>query len=160
MKIMRVWSTIGLLAGGIAACVTFRLPPLPPPGNLLEEIQTCQRVEEHGGLFRPAEVQSEFTSQNRKIYCFIRLENITREIRIRWNWYDPAGSLVRTTKDIYVNSKKEYLETVTAYDMLSFDDKSAKGIWTVALFVDGEFLGKRPFRFEDQPAGDASKNSI
>lgn len=135
----------------MARCVSFKVEVLPPTENQVEYICICKDIEESEDLLSPVEVQSEFGSNGNSIICLIRLKEVSREIQLRWKWFSPDKKLVKDSGNIPVNQDEKYLEVVTAYDKLEFDsqlNKSIKGQWTVAVFIDDELLGKRLFQIK------------
>jgi hypothetical protein len=87
------------------------------------------------------------------VICFIRLKDISERITLQWNWYSSDGKEVRDTGEVVVNKNGNYLEAVTAYDQFRLDPggkKKQSGEWTVVVFLNGNFLGKRSFRIKTE----------
>jgi len=135
------WMPVFLLS-----CVSFRISPPLQPENSIGTMVLCKNVEQKGELLYPEGIQEEFQEGLEPVHCFVRLHNVRRVIRLKWNWYDPQGKLCRKTDDLVVNRSEAYLEAVTAFDKIQAGlAEGAAGRWSVILFVDGVLAGRRSF---------------
>lgn len=131
----------------LVSCITFKPDPLIFPDNRVEFIHLCKGMDDSGELLEPVDIQSEFTSKDEHVNCFIKLKDVSIEIHIRWKWYSPDNKMVRDTGDVIINQEEKYLGVVTAYDMLQFNPKSKnEGLWTVVVFMNDKFIGSKTFR--------------
>lgn len=129
-------------------CISFKKEYLPPPDNRTEAIHLCRGIDDSGELLKPLDIQSEFTSKDEHIICFIQLKDIATKLSLRWKWYSPDKELVRDTGKVIVNRIEKYLEAVTAYDRLKPSlEENAEGQWTVVVFMNDKFIGKKTFLY-------------
>ncbi len=136
-----------MLSSFFGSCITFRPKHIFPLDNQVEFIHLCKGMEDSGDLLKPVDIQSDFTSKDDHINCFIKLKDVSMKIRLRWKWYSPDKKMFRDTGDIIVNQNEEYLGVVTAYDMLQLNPGSKnEGQWTVVVFMDDKFIGRKTFQ--------------
>jgi len=130
----------------LGSCITFKPDPLVFPDNQVEFIHLCKGMDDSGELLEPVDIQSEFTSKDEHINCFIKLKDVSIKIHLRWKWYSPDDKMVRDTGDVIINQEEKYLGVVTAYDMLQLDteDKN-EGQWTVVVFMNDKFIESKTF---------------
>jgi hypothetical protein len=130
------------------SCITFKADYLPPPDNRVEGIHLCRGIDDRDELLNPLDIQSEFTSKDEHIICFIRLKNIATKLNLRWKWYSPDKKMVRDTGKVVVNPVERYLEAVTAYDRYKPNsDENVDGQWTVVVFMNDKFVGRKTFLY-------------
>jgi len=136
-----------MLSSFFGSCITFRSEHLFPNDNQVECIHLCKGMEDSGDLLKPVDIQSDFTSKDDHINCFIKLKDVSIKIRLRWKWYSPDRKMFRDTGDVIVNQDEEYLGVVTAYDMLQLNPGSKnEGQWTVVVFMNDKFIGSKTFQ--------------
>lgn len=77
----------------------------------------------------------------------MRSKDIGIRIDLRWKWYSPDKKLVRDTGNIVVSKGDRYLAAATAYDRLQLNPEDiAEGQWTVVIFMNDKFIGKKLFQ--------------
>lgn len=136
-----------MLSSFFGSCITFRPKHIFPNDNQVESIHLCKGMEESGDLLKPVDIQSDFTSKEDHINCFIKLKDVSIKIRLRWKWYSPDRKMFRDTGDVIVNQDEKYIEVVTAYDMLQLKPESKnEGQWTVVVFMNDKFIGRKTFQ--------------
>lgn len=147
MKKYFLITVIFMMWGFMGSCVSFKPDPPLPTEPRIERIQLCKKIEDRGDLLNPLEIQSEFTSKDELVFCFIQLKDIPKKITLRWKWYSPKKVLVRDTGDVIVNEDEKYLEDVSAYDKFElFHKDNIEGQWTVVVFVNGKLIEKVVFQ--------------
>lgn len=147
MKRYLLFTIIFMLWGFMGSCVSFKPDPPLPTEPRIEHIQLCKKIEDSGDLLKPLEIQSEFTSKDDHVFCFIQLKDIPKKISLRWKWYSPNKVMVRDTGDVIVNQDEKYLEAVTAYDKFELIHKdNIEGQWTVVVFVNDKLIEKVIFQ--------------
>ncbi len=131
----------------LGSCISMKMKYLLPSENIIEGIYLCKKIDESAELLKPLEIQSEFTSEDDCVICFIWLNNIYEKIALRWKWYSPEGNMVKDTGNIIVNQERKFLEAVTAYDMFKIiHEDNIEGRWVVAIFIDDKFIGRKTFQ--------------
>lgn len=131
-----------------SSCISFRIVPSFPAEGHVERIVFCKEVDESGELLEPQKPQTEFEDVDENVICFIEIQNISRQIGMRWKWYGPGGSLSRDSGTVVINREKRLLEVVTAYDelMLGLRTREEKaGRWTVIVLIDETLVARRTF---------------
>ena len=128
-------------------CISFKVGYLLPSENQVESIHLCKKIDDRGDLLKPLDNQSEFTFKDDRVICFIRLKDISTKIDLKWIWYSPDKKLVRDTGNIIVSQGDRYLAVATAYDTLQLNPENiAEGQWTVVIFMNDKFIGKKLFQ--------------
>ncbi|MFQ5722737.1 MAG: hypothetical protein ACE5GI_09630 [Candidatus Aminicenantales bacterium] len=131
----------------LGSCISLKIKSFIPPENQVENIELCRKIDDSGELLIPKEIQNEFTIDDKHVICFIRIKDISTRITLRWKWYSPQKMIARDTGDIVVNEGEKYLLALTAYDKLQFlQEEKFDGKWTVVIFMNDKFIGKRNFR--------------
>jgi hypothetical protein len=131
------------------SCISIRTKHPLASENTVEDIYLCKKIDESGELLEPLEIQSEFTSEDNCVICFIGLKNIYEKIALRWKWYSPEAKMVRDTGNIIVNQDRKFLEAVTAYDKFKIiHEDNIEGQWIVAIFIDDKFIGRETFQIK------------
>ena len=134
------------------SCISFRSGSLFPSENQLDSINLCKKIEDSGDLLEPLDIQSEFSSKDDHVICLIRLKDIATQIRLRWRWYSPDKKLVRDTGNIIISQGDRYLAAATAYDRFRLSPENiAEGQWTVVIFMNDKFIGKKLFQVLPSP---------
>ncbi len=128
-------------------CISFKIGYILPSENQVESIHLCKKIDDSGDLLKPLDIQSDFTFKDDRVICFIRLKDIATKIDLRWKWYSPDKKLVRDTGNIIVSQGDRYLAAATAYDRLQLNPENiAAGKWTVVIFMNDKFIGKKLFQ--------------
>lgn len=136
-----------------AACISFKIKPLFPPDNRVENFCLCAEIDDSGELLIPLDVKLEFSAENEDIICFIELKDIEKKIKLKWNWYSPDKKLYKETEEITVNEQEKYLEAVTAYDKIRPEHSEiSNGRWAVVVFLDDVLAGRKIFQVK-KPGG-------
>jgi hypothetical protein len=134
------------------SCISFRSGSLFPSENQLDSINLCKKIDDSGDLLEPLDIQSEFSSKDDHVICLIRLKDIATQIRLRWRWYSPDKKLVRDTGNIIISQGDRYLAAATAYDRFRLNPENiAEGQWTVVIFMNDKFIGKKLFQVLPSP---------
>lgn len=134
------------------SCISFKSGSLFPSENQLESIHLCKKIDDSGDLLEPLDIQSEFSFKDDHVICFIRLKDIATKIRLRWKWYSPDRKLVRDTGNIIISQGDRYLAAATAYDRFRLSPENvAEGQWTVVIFMNDKFIGKKLFQVPPSP---------
>ncbi|MBA7613634.1 hypothetical protein ES703_20888 [subsurface metagenome] len=129
------------------SCISFKVGYLLPSENQVESIHLCKKIDDSGDLLKALDIQSEFTFKDDHVICFIRLKDIATKIDLRWKWYSPDKKLVRDTGNIIVSQGDRYLAVATAYDRFQLNPENiAEGQWTVVIFMNDKFIGKKLFQ--------------
>jgi len=150
MKITAVLVSILIGCAMLSSCISFKIKSLPTPDNVVLEFSFCDQIDSSGELLKPEEVKSFFAPDVPDIFCFIKLESVSRRIKLFWLWYDPDGQLAKRSKEVLVNPEEKYLELVTAYDRLSLGEKPRiPGKWKVAVFVNDGLIATRTFQINE-----------
>lgn len=133
-----------LLAAG---CISFKVEQRYPSDNQLEQILMCTGIEKKKGVFAPVGQKDEFTMEDGKVFCYVRLKEVSASLRLRWKWYSPEEKLIRVSDELVLNPGNKYIETATAYDVLDLTRiKGQEGmLWTVTFFINGDFVCKKMF---------------
>ena len=136
-----------------SGCISFKIDPLPEPEREIREITLCAEINETRELLQPGEETVEFREGRDTVFCFLYLAEVAETLTLQWRWYSPDRALFRESQEVRVNEEATYLEAVTAYDKIDPGSLVERpGEWSVAVFVNRVFLGRRQFlvRKEDR----------
>lgn len=151
MKTKSLWTLAAAVGLALAGCLTITPKPAPEPESRVAGLELCAGVRRAVDLFEPVAARSVFKVGTESVYGFVRMTDISGEIRLRWKWYSPDGRRVRDSGDVAANSEGQYLEILTAFDRLDLaapDAAPAAGTWQVVFFLDGNLAAKRSFVLE------------
>jgi hypothetical protein len=83
--------------------------------NQFGRMYICSNIKIEKDLYTPVGITSDFNTQDKKVICFVLLNNINKEIQVQWKWYDPDGRLVRDTAqfDTLVNTREDFIMVQT-----------------------------------------------
>ena len=135
-------------------CISLKIKPLFPADNQFEGMSFCTQIENKGGLLAPLDPNTEFRPETEKIICLIRLQNVHKEIAVRWRWYDPQQKLVRDQEEL-VNYQDKLHSILTFLDELELSEIKTGdpiGVWTVVFELNGRMVERAAFEIKE-PAG-------
>jgi len=118
--------------------------------NQFGRMYLCSNIKIEKDLYTPVGITSDFKTLDKKVISFIRLNNINKEIQVRWKWYAPDGRLVRDTVqfDTLVNTQNDFIAVQTMYDELEFaqiEKPLISGMWTVVFYLENLLAGSMNF---------------
>ena len=146
---MRWTAAVGLMLG--AACISLKIPAVFPGGDRVDRMVICSSVAFDKGLYEPRDITSDFRLRDGRVICHVRLNDVGRELRLRWRWYDPGGRLFRDTGDLLVNIEERFLSVLTVTDILELAegwDDDTLGRWTIVFSVDDIQVESLDFRID------------
>jgi len=120
---------------------------MPPPK--FNGIVLAKDVDASGTVGVPVELTSHFSNNDEQVVAFLSFDDVARSHTLRWEWIEPGGGIYLVSNDysIVVN-KGKYLPKVTAWHRISINNEHAAdtlGEWKVAVYVDDELVGVKPF---------------
>jgi len=107
----------------------------------------CTDVEQLKGLFSPLGITSDFNPNNGQVICLIRLQEVDRDVRVGWRWYNPDGRLYRDI-DQFIFNEEDHSTTRTIYDVFPLSSDLMPGTWTVAFYLEGKMAASGSFLFK------------
>ncbi|MFH1944640.1 MAG: hypothetical protein ABIK95_03345 [Acidobacteriota bacterium] len=139
--------TLAALLPIASGCISMAIKVPFPQKNRFERMVICTDVEEKKGLFSPLDITSDFNPGNERVICLVRLQEVDRDVRVGWRWYDPDGRLVRDIDQFIYN--EEGLSTVrTLYDLFPLSPELKAGTWTVVFYLEGKMAASGSFLFK------------
>lgn len=121
-----------------------------------------KEMDSSGGLGVPSMVTDQFSVTDKQVYAHLKLENVSGEHKVRWEWFDPSGKLYYATDNTTVKaSSGNYLKKCTAWHKLTiFGDKAQEmpGEWELKVFYDNEIMEAKKFSIVAAKAIMASAN--
>lgn len=130
----------------LGSCISLKVKPLTISENIVAESIICKKIDDSGELLKPLEITSEFGPQVESIFCFVKLVNIQKEIKLKWKWYSPNHKLFRESKEAIINQNQNLLEIVTAYDEIPprYDNEFI-GEWIVIILLNDNLIARKSF---------------
>lgn len=123
--------------------------------NQFGRMYICSNIKIEKDLYTPVGITSDFNTQDKKVICFVLLNNINKEIQVQWKRYDPDGRLVRDTAqfDTLVNTREDFIMVQTLYDELDLTQIKKPlngGVWTVVFYLENLLVGSMNFILKNQ----------
>jgi hypothetical protein len=104
----------------------------------------------------PLSPTTTFSTEEPEVIASLRLAHLSGTHRLRWEWYEPGGSLYCSTGDYPLSvSEGNYREQATAWHTLSVRGKKAAqlpGTWKLQLYLDHTLIGSKDFTLESPAA--------
>jgi hypothetical protein len=115
---------------------------------VISDYTMCKNVQE-SSPYDPIERTSTFLANDEKAVSWLRLDDVTNSLNVRWDWYDPSGTLYGTG-DTDTSELEEgcYLDWVKAWCYLPIKDHAAAGKpgeWVVKVYIDDEYIFEEEF---------------
>jgi hypothetical protein len=139
--------TLATLLPLTAGCISMAIKVPFPQKNRFERMVICADVEQKKGLFSPVGITSDFNSHNERVICLIRLQEVERDVRVGWRWYDPDGRLVRDI-DQFIFNEEGHATIRTLFDVFPLSSDLKEGTWTVAFYLEGKVTASGSFLFK------------
>jgi hypothetical protein len=112
-------------------------------------ISLSKAVEKRGEIAVPVEPTTIFSSNDKEAIALLAIKNLHYQIKLRWEWYGPDGTLYYSTGDVPVKiSKKKYIREFNAWHAMTIKGDKAgtmPGEWIVKVFMDDEYLDMKKF---------------
>jgi hypothetical protein len=132
-------------------CVSFSIRPPDLPVNQLEEITLCQSVDTSEDPWQLKDISPSFFLHDGTLACFVKVRYVEDEIKLRWKWYSPQNLIAKDTGDVTVNTERQYLDEVTAFDIFRYiPERDHIGRWIVVFYIDNTLVGKRTFQIQEK----------
>lgn len=148
MKYSKVSCVLLILPLLVFACSSTKQVQRKPPFNF-GGITLSKEIEIKETESIPKEPATTFTTQDREVIAHIKCENLSGDHTLRWDWYDPGGSLYYSTGDFaFGASQGKYLRETTGWHRLSIQGDRAgdhPGTWQVKVFLDDEPMDSAQF---------------
>jgi uncharacterized caspase-like protein len=132
----------------LAACSSTKTVQKPPPFRY-DGTTIAKGIDASGNLGVPTDVTDTVSAEDEEVYAHLKLENISGEHKVRWEWYDPDGALYYATDSTPLNVRSgNYLKRCTAWHKLTIKgDKAADmlGDWEVKVYFDNDLLDTKRF---------------
>jgi len=132
----------------LCACSTTKYVEKVPPSRFVD-ITLSKGIDRQDTRGVPVEPTTEFSTLDEEVVAHVELENISGRHQLRWDWYDPKGTIYYSTGNYPLDtSKGKYLPTVTAWHRLAIQGDEAvnyPGQWEVKVYLDDSLLESRSF---------------
>ena len=116
------------------------------------EASLVKQVIVEGSKSVPIQPAGEFTTEDSAIIAYVKLENLSGQHRISWEWIAPSGNRYYKTKDHpLMTSKGSYVEETATWHKLSIKGDPAEkhtGEWKVNIFLDDELAAVKSFELK------------
>jgi hypothetical protein len=132
----------------LIACSSTKTVQKTPPFRFTGTT-TAKGVDDSGDLGVPLEVTQRFSTADKEVYAHLAFENLFGDHKVRWEWYDPKGSLYYATDNTPLNvSSGNYLKKCTAWHKITINGNQAAdmpGDWEVRVFFDNDLMESKKF---------------
>jgi len=106
-------------------------------------------VSVSGNLGIPTTATNRFSAKDKAVYAHLKLENLSGNHKVRWEWYGPDKKLYYTTGNTRVKaSSGKYTRQLTAWHNLSIQGDKAQempGEWQLKVYFDNDMLEAKKF---------------
>lgn len=113
----------------------------------------AKRIDDKGTKGIPRKITDDFSVLDTEVVSSIRLMDLTGTHMMRWDWYQPDGSLYYSTGDTLLDiAPGKYREETTVWHKIPiYGDKASElpGKWTVKLFFDDNVVTSDVFYIHD-----------
>jgi len=139
---------LAAIALGAISCFSFKVEVPLEPECVIDTLVIVKTIPEKEDLEGKIHAEAVACSDP-KIYALIKVLQVSKPIKLQWNWYSPENKLLRQSKVVEINAKEKYLSYFAAWDVLPQSDYAdKKGRWTVVITADGSFLDKAEFEIK------------
>ncbi len=143
------YGVIVFLAVFMSACSSTQEVRKPPQLRFDSPVLS-KGIHFKGNKGIPIDPTAVFSTQDKEVIASLKLRNLSGKHLLRWDWYDPSGSLYHSTGNHPVEaSKGKYLKETTSWHKLSVDGEKAAdspGGWKVNIYLDNEFIASKSFK--------------
>jgi hypothetical protein len=143
----RVVRTAALTVAALTAAGCLRIMPrdrTEPPAAAIHRHVLCSAVEVRGDWAEPGLDTTSFQiGRDEAAHSFLELRELRGCHALQWKWYGPARRLYRSSDPVAVGAEGQTFARYIAWDRLRLDSDCERGLWTVAVFVDGRLAGSR-----------------
>jgi len=144
--ILLVIMTVSILTAG---CATTSPEVVTQPVIRTEKAVLVWHIDERGEQFVLGEATNQFSTNDQEIISFIKLRNVTGVHNLRWEWYDPKGTLYDVSQDYpVVVSRGKYVDSISAWHKISVKGEKAQnlpGKWKVNVYLDNQRIAANAF---------------
>lgn len=99
-------------------------------------------VKKSGGLSVPVQPAKKFTTDDKTVVSHVAFSHLTGTHNIRWDWYDPNGTLFMTTGNYELKTRKNmYVKEGAVFHKIELKNSDAanhSGDWKVKIYIDDE----------------------
>ena len=139
-----LWAVKVYLDGGQIETLYFNIE------YIISDYTMCKDVQE-SSPYDPIERTSTFLSNDEKAISWLRLDDVTNSLNVRWDWYDPLGNPYYTwdldTSDP-ADEGYDYWDWTKAWCYIPIKDHAAAekpGLWVVKVYIDDEYEFEEEF---------------
>ena len=126
-----------------------------PPAFRLADVTLSKAVGDESPIPSPKNPATIFSRQDSEIVAFVKLINLWGVHILKWDWFDPKGSLYYSTGDYTIKcAEGKYLKEVSTWHKLSIRGETQErviGHWTLNVYLDKEIVAVRTFTIGDSP---------
>jgi len=156
MNTLKTSIIFSLLSFFLFACATTETVKKPPPFRLVGTT-LAKDVEPAGDKAVPVEPTDEFSTLDRQVVACVKLENLSGEHTLRWDWYDPSREIYYSTGDFPIQaSPGKFSKEANVWHKLSIQgDKAAKqlGEWELRVYLDDKYVEAKHFVLKEESMG-------
>ena len=126
-----------------------------PPSFRVAEVTLSKGVDERSPVALPENPAVIFTTEDPQVVAFLSLKNLWGTHTLKWDWFDPRGTLYYSTGDFPIRpAEGKYMKEAAVWHKLTIrGDKAGKmiGQWTLNVYVDREIAAVRTFAITNAP---------
>lgn len=101
----------------------------------------------------PAEETSAFSQKDQQAVMWVELKELEGRHALRWDWYDPAGTLYLTTGSYSINTDGRQRQSSASWHRIGVKDEKAAslpGRWKVMVSLDGITITAKEFEIKKE----------
>jgi hypothetical protein len=139
-----IWTVKVYLDGGQIETLYFNIEYVISDYTMCENVQTSSPYD-------PIERTSTFLADDEKAVSWLRLDDVTNSLNVRWDWYDPLGNPYYTW-DLDTSDPADegygYWDWTKAWCYIPIKDYAAAekpGLWVVKVYIDDEYKFEEEF---------------
>ena len=142
----------------VFSCSSTREVQKLPEFNLKEPILS-KGIERNStnGIPIPGNIAKVFSTQDPEVIASLKLENLSKQQNIRWDWLTPDGALYHSTGNhpIKVSEGKYFSETMALHRLPIQGERAENypGMWKVKIYLDNALIASKAFEIMDDRRG-------
>ena len=124
-------------------------PALEGPDVVFDRIVFSSGLSQKAGWAEPVGEKTRFEKGvDPAAYAFLSFGEVRGAHTLLWKWYDPQRSLYRATEPIGLGAEGKVHDRYIAWDVIQISTDKPAGLWTVAVFLDGNLIVSKDFEIK------------
>ena len=132
----------------ISGCASTPEPSALESKTRLISTSISKDVTKSQGFSIPVDETNIFSTEDSQVVMWVKIKDISDEHTLRWEWYDPKGSLYYSTREYTINSGGRYRDYSASWHKIAIKGEKAStlaGKWTAKVYLDNKVISTKEF---------------